>query len=268
MFLYRRGGWGPSGGGSGPMAGRPETGGQWDDVGPWTEHTSASVEKMMGRFKYLCATEKKYARFMKYELQLHEIATRIWDKDLKKQYKDMFQNFTQTKTLMQYVHDDNDFWAIQDKLQRITTLMDAILANITETAKWEDWLNYIQAFTHEQDKNPFWHKVMTYDYNLKEPQSNVALVPYVAGQGDSNVPELSLEVPKEGEEEDEEDDEENEQDENDDVAKLGKRTSTTKLNVPDPTKPRIDMSEANLNGFHTDYDVDYIATRLDRLRDW
>ena len=223
---------------------------------------------------------------MKYEPQLHEIATRIWDKDLTKQYKDMFQNFTQTKTLMQYVHDDNDFYVLQDKLQRITTLMDAILANITGTAKWPDWLNYIQAFTHEQDKNSFWDKVMTYDYKLQETpsdsavvpyvpgqgDSNVAVVPYVAGQGDSNVAVVpyvagqgdSLVVPEEGEEEDEED----EEDENGGVGRKRKGTTKQGDDVPDPTKPRIDMAAANLNSFHTDYDVDYIATRLDRLRDW
>ena len=199
-----------------------------------------------------------------------------------------FKEYKQSQLLLKSIVTRTSPYLPEALPKRVCEIMDVILANLDEKMTLDVWKLYLNVIDKEDPDE----KQRLIAYNLDRQ-----VVPQEAAQGDANaagvlqIPEAGVNVPSaskiartvdSSDELDEEGDRgdvtEDEQDENGNVGKLGKRKSQAKLDdVPSSPKPRLGGDEvmhdqttkASFHGYAgTDYDVDYIATRLDRLRDW
>ncbi len=280
----RGGGSGPSGGGGSaddPMQGGPQKGGQWSGSGPWTD-SSVNLEKMVGDFFYLCAvTQTKYDAFKLLGKQLIKIEERIWDGNIHKTYSDNFQNYTQTKMLMEYVHEKYNWQT--DRIQRLQIVMDCILALTTTTIRLENWINYLKAFSGDERAMVSLNALdikLKRDLEKEEITEANVVVPAAAVNSSADAvsttqdPALISRLVDSSDE-----------DKDGGGAAPRKRPldGEGSTNIPDSpiSRQRTDTDDTMfdaqaLGGAKTmfpaytgaDYDVDYIATRLDRLRDW
>lgn len=276
--------------------GRPETGGQYSDVGPWI-NSSPNVAGMFPPFQKLCVENKKYLPFFLLKDELTVIATRIWDPDPNKKYEDQFETYTQTKILKKYVQKRYQNVKSGDDLTLLTNLMDSMLENIDDVTSKDDWLCYVKAFRSidQRDWDAYNH-LIEYEHKIPEnymkdeavssvdAQSGAANMSVEGAQAEAsgegaqagggsvsggNVQDAVQGFPNQSTLDSSDDESEGDAEERERLNGVGQKDGTKGSGGTSRKDPRM---QANLNILHTDagldYDVDYIAKRLERLRDW